>query len=117
MLAGIAPPERRKEAASKKERSRQVCDPRHMLFNYKPAPPRLKSRKIFLHSVDPLEGKITTWKEKACKRKSEEWPPSNHLNIKPDESLAPGSQLEWKMWRYLNHFSSGATRPKTELKE
>ena len=38
LLAGIAPPEIRREAASKQERLRQECDPRHMLLNYKPAP-------------------------------------------------------------------------------
>ena len=39
MLAGFAPREIRREAARKQERLIQVCDPRHMLFNYKPAPP------------------------------------------------------------------------------
>ena len=40
LLAGIAPPDIRREAASKQERLRQVRNPRHMLFNYKPASPR-----------------------------------------------------------------------------
>ena len=81
LLDGIAPPEIRREAASKQECLRQVCDPRHMLFNnYKPAPPRLKSRKSFLHCVDPLEGKIKTWRKEAWERKLEELPSSNHLN-------------------------------------
>ena len=65
LLAGIAPPEIRREAAGKQERLRQVYDPRHMLFNYKPAPRRLKSRKSFLRCVDPLEVKIKTWREEA----------------------------------------------------
>ena len=117
LLAGIAPSEIHREAASKQERLRRVCDPRRMLFNYKPAPPRLKSRKSFLHCVDPLEGKIKTWREEAWERKLEELPSSNHLNIKPNESLPPGSQLEWKMWRCLNRLRSGVARTKTELKK
>ena len=68
LLAGIAPPEIRREAASKQERLRQVCDRRHMLFYYKPAPSRLKSRKSFLHCVESLEGKIKTWREEAWEK-------------------------------------------------
>ena len=62
----IAPLKIRKKAASKQERSRQVCDARHMLFNYKTA--LSKSIESFLHNVDSLEGKITTWVEKAWER-------------------------------------------------
>ena len=51
-LAGIAPPEIRREAASKLERSRQAYDHRHMFFNHQPAPSRLKSRRSFLHCVE-----------------------------------------------------------------
>ena len=47
LLAGISPPEIRREAASKQEHLRQECDPNHMLFNYKPAPPRLNQEKAF----------------------------------------------------------------------
>ena len=36
LLAGIAPPEMRREAASKLECSRQAYEPRHLLFNYQP---------------------------------------------------------------------------------
>ena len=55
LLAGVAPPEIRREAASKLERSRQAYDPRHMLFNHHPAPFRLKSRRSFLHCAAPLK--------------------------------------------------------------
>ena len=75
-----------------------------MLFNYKPAPPWLKSKKSFLHCVDPLEGKIKTWREEAWERKLEKLSSSNHLNIKPNESLPPGSQLEWKCGAALTAF-------------
>ena len=117
LLAGIAPPEIRRQAASNQKRLRQVCDPRHMLFNYKPAPLRFKSRKSFLHCVDSLEGKITTWREEPWERKLEELPSSNHLNIKPDETLPPGSLLERQMWRCLNRHRFGVAKTKIELKK
>ena len=47
----------RREAASKLERSRQAYDSRHVLFNHQPAPFRLKSRRNFLHCVEPLKEK------------------------------------------------------------
>ena len=65
LLAGVAPPEIRREAASKLERSRQAYKPRHMLFNHQPAPSRLKSRSSFLHCVEPLKKKISTCREEA----------------------------------------------------
>ena len=43
-----------------------------MLFDYKFAPPRLRSRKSFLYSLDPLEGTIKTWREEAWERKLED---------------------------------------------
>ena len=57
LLAGIAPPEIRKEAASKLERSRQAYDSHHMLFNHQLASSRLKSRRSFLQCVEPLKEK------------------------------------------------------------
>ena len=64
--------------------------------------------KCFLHSVDPLKGKITIWREEALERKLEYLPSTNHLDIKPVESLPPESKLEWKMWRCLNRLRSFA---------
>ena len=76
LLAGVAPPEIRREAVSKLERSRQAYDPRHMLFNHQPAPSRLKSRRSFLHWVELLKEKISTWREEAWKRKLKAQPQS-----------------------------------------
>ena len=61
LLASVAPPEIRREAAIKLERSSQTYDSLHMLFNHQPAPSRLKSRRSFLHCVEPLKEKISTW--------------------------------------------------------
>ena len=55
LLAGIAPPEIRRETASRAERLRQSTDPRHPLFGCEPAPTRLKLRRSFLSHVQPKE--------------------------------------------------------------
>ena len=54
LLAGITPPEIRRETASRAERLCQSTDSRHPLFGSEPAPPRLKSRRSFLSHVQPL---------------------------------------------------------------
>ena len=77
-------------------------------------PPRLNSRKSFLHSVDPLEEKFTTWREEEWKRKLQKLPSSTHSNTKPNESLPRGSKLEWKMQCCLNRLRFAVGR-KTEL--
>ena len=51
LLAGIAPPEIRRETASGAERLRQSTDPRHPLFGSEPALTRLKSRRSSLSHV------------------------------------------------------------------
>ena len=55
-LAGISAPEARRKNASIKERFRQVSDERHPLHGHIPAVSRLKSRKSFLTSVEPIGG-------------------------------------------------------------
>ena len=66
VLAGIAPPGVRRSVASRTERRRQADDTRHPCHNHQPAPSRLKSRKSFLHAVQPLSqppqtARLTLW--------------------------------------------------------
>ena len=49
LLADIAPPEIRRETASRAERLCQSTDLRHLLFGSVPAPTRLKSRSFLSH--------------------------------------------------------------------
>src|SRR5215475_10518383 len=56
ILSGISPPQIRRQVSSMKERERINTDNRHPLFGQSVAPSRLKSRKSFLSSVDPLDG-------------------------------------------------------------
>ena len=87
-----------------------------MLFNHQPAPSRLKSRS-FLHCVEPIEEKISTWREEVWKQKLKTLPRSNPLNITPEEKLPPGSNSGWTTWRCLNRLRPSIIRTKAELKK
>jgi len=88
-----------------------------MLFNHQPVHSRLKSRRSFLHSVEPLKGKISTWREEAWKKKLKELLHNTHLSITPEEKLPTGSNSGWTMWRCLNRLRTSIARTKTELKK
>ena len=95
LLAGIAPPEIRRETASRAKRLCQATDPRHPLFGSVPASTRLKSRRLFLSHVQPLfQSKAETNMERWIdKLKSS--PSSVDMGIQPSESLPPGSNAPW----------------------
>ena len=114
-LAGIAPPEIRRSAASSKERMRQVSDERHPLFGHAPATSRLKSRKSFLTSVEPNGGahhREASWKERLASQ-----PTHMSTHMKANEELPPGADSSWSEWRCLNRLRSGVGRCKVTLKK
>ena len=111
LLAGIAPPEIRRETASRAERLRQSTDPRHPLFGSEPAPTRLKSRRSFLSHVQPkAETNMERWIDKLKSN-----PPSVDMRIQPSESLPPGSNAPWPTWKTLNRLRSGVGRTRENL--
>ena len=69
LLAGIAPPDIRRELISRRERYKAMHDPSHMLYGSQAANQRLKSRKrSFLYSTPPLtrpseETRLDLWKD------------------------------------------------------
>ena len=115
ILAGIAPPEIRRHAASSKERMRQVSDDRHPLFGHIQAASRLKSRQSFLNSVQP-DGSIhlreTLWRDKL-----ERQPTSMSNSVKAKEELPNGADSSWSEWRCLNRLRSGVGRCKVSLEK
>ena len=113
--AGIAPPEIRRETASRAERLRQSTDPRHPLFGSEPAPTRLKSRKSLLRDVlSFVQSKAETNMERSIdKLKSN--PLSVDMGIQPSESLPPGGDASWPIWKTLNRLRSGVGRTKANL--
>ena len=54
LLVGIAPPEIRRSVCARVERTKQVEIETPSLFGHTPAIRRLKSRRIFLTSVQPV---------------------------------------------------------------
>ena len=69
ILSGIAPPNIRRTVVGRKERTSQVVDQRHPLYNQTPACDRLRSRKSFLATTKPLDQhaastRMQKWKER-----------------------------------------------------
>jgi len=58
LLAGIAPPDIRREVISRRERYKAMHDPSHMLHGSQAANQRLKSRKSFLSAHPYLPGHL-----------------------------------------------------------
>ena len=99
-LAGIAPPEIRRDTTTRLEKFKQEIDPRHPLFKHVPASPRLKSRKSFMtnESLNPQlapDHKIDSWTE---------WDqsPDNDALPDPTEQLPMGTHLQRQDWVTLN---------------
>ena len=99
-LAGIAPPEIRRDTTTRLEKFKQEIDPRHPLFEHVPASTRLKSRKSFMtnESLNP---------QSAHNHKIESWTgwdqsPDNDALPDPTEQLPSGTHLQRKDWVTLN---------------
>ena len=86
LLAGIAPPDIRREVISRRERCKAMHDPSHILYGSQAAHQRLKSRKSFLYNTPRLtrpseETRFELWKDRL--RVS---PTKPALNIEPAEA-------------------------------
>nr|CAH7725182.1 unnamed protein product [Callosobruchus chinensis]CAH7732496.1 unnamed protein product [Callosobruchus chinensis] len=112
MLAGIAPPHIRRETLSMAERSRQSLDTRHPLHGHEPPATRLKSRKNFIKSTNPLTDSRSTTKETKWELLLSE---NNTPNWNAKESLPAGSDLDWRAWKSLNRLRCCVGRSKENL--
>lgn len=105
-LAGISPPNVRREIACAVEKHRQETDPRHPLHDYKMPRARLKSRNSFLRatvatSCTPKLAREQLWGIK--------YPaPPDFPAAK--ENLPPGHNLRWSTWKSLNRLRSQVGR-------
>lgn len=116
-LAGIAPPNIRRAVASQVERSKQMDDTRHPLFDHTPAKPRLKSRRSFCSSTMPLRDTAVTtrtrlWRDHqtAMQRNTEMM-----MNIPAAERLPSGANSKWTTWKSLNRLRTQVGRCHTNM--
>ncbi|KAJ8738074.1 hypothetical protein PYW08_000669 [Mythimna loreyi] len=97
-LAGIVPPEVRRELASRTEKAKREQDSRHSLYGNQLPRARLNSRNFFLRFTRSSESsgsdqRRELWKERYLA-------PPNFIS--PADHLPPGHELQWPIWKSLN---------------
>ena len=109
LLAGIAPPDIRRDVCAWVEKTKQETNEAHSLYGQNPAERRLESRNCFLCSVKPADfpPKVIRWL-----RRLQAIPHRAIVNI--DESLAKGFDRPWRSWRCLNRLRTGFTCSKEQ---
>ena len=112
-LAGIAPPDIRRNVACRMERTRQMTDARHQLFHHRPAASRLKSRKSFVRTVTPLDSSASSSRLRLWKDSPTDVPASAKMGLDVAASLPAGSGEDWLCWRALTRLRTGVGRAKT----
>ena len=103
-LAGIAPPNIRRDVCARVEKTKQETNEAHSLYGQNPAERRLKSRNCFLHSVKPADFPSKVIRCSAWLRRLQAIPHRATTNI--DESLAKGFDKPVITWRCLNRQTS-----------
>ena len=112
----IAPPDIRRDIASQAERTRQLTDGRHPLHNQFGARSRLKSRRSFLHAVDPIsrDPAILRREKWGTRWNESEWPDSNYrksfFNLPKESIPSKLARLPRTTWRSFNRMRCLAGR-------
>ena len=86
LLAGIAPPDIRRDVLARVEKTKQETNEAHSLYGQNPTERRLKSRNCFLRSVKPADFPPKVIRCSAWHRKLQAIP--HRATVNPDESLA-----------------------------
>ena len=87
----------------------------HSLFGHTPARRRLKSRRSFLTSVQPVHFPAKVVRVNEWKRSLEEKTHAGLVNLYED--LATGHDSPWLNWRCLNRLRTGYTCSKEQRKK
>ena len=109
LLARIAPPEIRRSVCARVERTKQVEREIHSMFGHTPARRRLKSRRSFLTSVQPVHFPAKVVRVNEWKRRLEEKAHAGLVNLYDDSP--------WLNWRCLNRLRTGYTCSKEQRKK
>jgi len=115
LLAGIAPPAIRRKIIAQQERLKQVTDYRHPLHGHSSPIKRLKSRKSFIHSTEPLVNNPSTSRIAEWSKHTQSMP--DLLPMTPNERLASGSSRAWPEWQCLNRLRTKMGRCKSNMKK
>ena len=112
LLAGIAPPDIRRDVCAREENTKQKTNEAHSLYGQNLAERRLKSRNCFLRSVKPVDFPPQVIRCSAWLRRLQAIPHRATVNIY--ESLAKGFDRPCTTWRCLNRLRTGFTCSKEQ---
>ena len=115
LLAGIAPPDIRRDACVRMERTKQMKQDTHSLFGRIPARSRLKSRKDFLTSVNPSNVPAKVVRCNEWQRRSRD--KSRLGMVILNEEPAKEYNIPRLTWRCLNRLRTGNTSSKEQRKK
>ena len=93
LLAGIAPPDIRRDVCARVKMTKQETNEAHSLYGQNPAERMLESRNCFLRSVKPADVPPKVIRCSAWLRRLQAIPHRPTVNI--DESLAKGFDRPW----------------------
>ena len=114
LLAGIAPPDTRRDICARMERTKQMEQETHSLFGHIRTRSRLKSIKDFLTSVKPSYFPAKFVRCNEWQRRSNE---KSRLGIFIlNEEPAKGYNRHWLTWQCLNRPRTGYTCSKEQRK-
>ena len=112
LFAGIAPPQIRRSVCARVERTKQVEREIHSLFGHTPERSRLKSRRSFLTSVQPVHFPVTS------QRMEEKTGGECTCRLsQPVRGSSHGHDSPWLNWRCLNRLRTGYTCSKEQKKK
>ena len=107
LIAGIAPPDIRREVCARVDRTKQTKDERHSLFGHTPAPVHLKSRHPFCQMYNqwtsPQRLSVCEPESKAAREVTHRCRPSNRrLGQGSQQPLAHPEKPQWtENWIHL----------------
>ena len=113
LLAGIAPPDIRRDVCARVEKKKQETNAAHSLHGQVPAERRLK-RECFLSSVRPADFPAKVIRCSEWQHRQNLSPHNCAVNL--DESLAKGHTSPWAAWRCLNRLRTGVACSKEQRK-
>ena len=115
LLAGIAPPDIKRDVCARVEKKKQESIIAHSLYGQNLTESRLKSRSCFLSTVRAADIHPKVLHCNEWQRRLNTKPHSCSANL--TKSLAKGHTSQWTTWRCLNRLCIGVTCSKEQRKK